>query len=260
MSNIHKTAIIDASAKIAKDVEIGPYVVIGKNVNIKAKNKIGPFCLIEHADIDTGNEFLAHVCVGTPPQDFAFDRNLKTMVKIGKNNIFRENFTVHRATKSETPTTIGNDGMFMANAHIGHDCQIGNGVVMVNSTGLSGHVQIDDKVVLSGLIGIHQFCRVGKMTMISGGAMVTLDVPPFCRAQGDRVKLAGLNLIGLKRNGVSRDKIVEIKNVYNELFLKAGTLEDKIKKLEKQKLCKEAMEMVKFCKASKRGVASARKV
>ncbi|MBT5987489.1 MAG: acyl-ACP--UDP-N-acetylglucosamine O-acyltransferase [Elusimicrobiaceae bacterium] len=258
MSNIHPTAIIDKSAKLHESVKVEPYAIIGKNATIKANNIIGPFCIIENADIDEGNEFLAHVCVGTPPQDFGYDKNLKTMVKIGKNNIFRENFTVHRSTKVDTPTTIGSGGMFMANAHIGHDCKVGDKVVMVNATGLSGHVEIEDNVVLSGLIGVHQFCRIGKMTMVSGGAMVVLDIPPYCRAQGDRVKLAGLNLVGLKRNGFSRETILEIKDVYKQLFLDSGTLKDKISQLENQKLGKEAMEMVKFCKDSKRGIASAR--
>jgi len=258
-SKIHKTAIIDKSAKIADNVEIGPFVVIGKNVTIAKNNVIGPYCVIENADIDEGNAFIGNVFAGVRPQDLSYDVKMNSKIKIGKNNTFRECCTIHRSTKEDVPTIVGDGGLYMANTHIAHDCKTGNNVIIANSSAIAGHVEIGDRAIISGLVAVHQFCRIGKMSMLSGGAMVNLDIPPYCRAQGDRAKLVGLNIVGLIRNGLSKETISEIKKVYKTLFMSKTTLTQAIEKLEKEDLGSEGREMVDFCKASKRGIAAARR-
>ncbi|MEW6042204.1 MAG: acyl-ACP--UDP-N-acetylglucosamine O-acyltransferase, partial [Elusimicrobiota bacterium] len=195
---IHPTAVLDSAAEIDIDVEIGPYTVIGKDVQIKKGNYVGPHCIIEFADIGKNNYFTGHDFIGTPPQDFKYKLE-KTKLTIGDNNIIREGVSLHRGSTSTHVTTIGSGCMFMANSHVGHDCRIGNGVVMVNSAAASGHVEIEDKAVISGLCGIHQFSRIGTLAMLGGGAMVSQDILPYTMAQGDRAKLVGLNIVGIRR-------------------------------------------------------------
>ena len=146
----------------------------------------------------------------------------------------------------------------MANAHVAHDCQLGNNIIIANSTGIAGHVLVEDRVVMSGMVGVHQFVRVGTMAMLSGGAMLPLDIPPYCIAQGERARLVGLNLVGLRRGGVSRESIAEIKHAYKLLFRSGKRLQDAMKELEEAHPCKEVQHMIDFCRASSRGIATAK--
>ena len=203
MPNIHPTAIIDPSAKIDPSTHIGPYSIIGANVVIGKENQIGPYCVIENTTMDK-NRIIASAFIGVAPQDLSY-KGEDTRVVMGDGNQIRECVTIHRSTKLDIPTSIGNNCLLMANSHVAHDCHLGNNIIVANCTGIAGHVIVEDRVVMSGMVGVHQFVRVGTMAMLSGGAMVPLDIPPYCIAQGERARLVGLNIVGMRRAGLSRD-------------------------------------------------------
>lgn len=257
MSNIHPTAIIDPAAKIDPTTTVGPYTIIGADVVIGKNNHIGPFCVIENTTMGDDNELIASSFVGVKPQDLSYN-NEPTRVTIGNGNKIRECVTIHRSTKLDSPTSIGNNCLLMANSHIAHDCHLGNNIIIANSTGVAGHVVVEDRVVMSGMVGIHQFVRVGTMAMLSGGAMLPLDIPPYCIAQGERARLVGLNLVGMRRGGLSRETIAAIKQAYKQLFRSGKRLEEAMKELEASHPCKEVQHMIDFCRASSRGVATAK--
>ena len=251
---IHATAIINSNAKIDKDGEIGPYVVIGEDVKIKSGTYIGPHSIIEFSEIGKDNYFTGHAFIGTPPQDYKYHGE-KTKLILGDNNIIREGVSLHRGSPLTSVTIIGNDCMFMANSHIGHDCRIGNKVIMVNSAAASGHVYIEDNVTVSAFSGLHQFTRIGTLAMLGGGSMVSQDILPYVLAQGDRAKPVGLNIVGLKRAGISRESIKSIKYVFKTLFMEGHLFNDALKKLKTEELSPEAKHMVRFCEKTKRGIS-----
>ena len=257
MNNIHPTAIIDPSAKIDATTTVGPYTIIGPDVVIGKNNKIGPFCVIENTTMGDNNELIANAVVGVKPQDLSY-RDEPTRVTLGNSNKIRECVTIHRSTDVNSPTSVGNHCLLMANSHLAHDCHLGNNIIIANSTGIAGHVTIEDRVVISGLVGVHQFSRIGTMAMLSGGAMATQDIPPYCIAQGDRAQLVGLNLVGLRRNGLSRETILEIRRAFKWLFRSGKLLSEACAELEAQKPCAEVQHLIDFCKNSPRGVAAAR--
>ena len=257
-THIHPTAIIAPDAKIGEGVSIGPYTIIGKNTVIGAGTKIGPHCVIENTVMGENNNITASAFIGTPPQDLSY-KGIESMVVIGNGNLIREGVTIHRATTLEHPTKIGNNCMFMANSHVAHDCVLGNNIILVNSAGLAGHVEVADNVLFSGLTAAHQFTRVGRLAMISGLSGLPLDVPPFCRASGGRAKLVGLNSVGLRRNGFTREMVSAVKKAYRQLFLSKKTLKESVEILKKDNPTPEVMEMINFIEASKRGITSARR-
>ncbi|MFA6584366.1 MAG: acyl-ACP--UDP-N-acetylglucosamine O-acyltransferase [Elusimicrobiaceae bacterium] len=254
---IHPTAIVNANAKIDADVEIGPYAVIGEEVSIGSGTYVGPHSVIEFTNMGKNNQLTASCFIGMPPQDYSYSGQ-KTKLTMGDGNIIRECVTLHRGSPKHGETVIGSGCMFMACAHIGHDCQLGNKIIMVNYAGLSGHVEVGDSTVISGHVGLHQFCRIGRMAMLGAGSMAGQDIPPFCMVQGDRAKLVGLNLVGMKRNGISRESIRSVRETFKELFLRGMRLEEAIAKLSAADLSPEAREMVEFCKNSKRGIMRSR--
>ncbi len=258
MSNIHPTAIIDPAAKIDPSTVVGPYTVIGADVQIGKNNHIGPFCVIENTTMGDNNELIASCFVGVKPQDLSY-KDEHTRVVMGNGNKIRECVTIHRSTFVDKPTTLGNNNLLMANAHLAHDVQMGNNCIIANSTGIAGHVIIEDRVVMSGMVGVHQFTRVGTMAMVSGGTMVPMDVPPYCIAQGERAKLIGLNLVGLRRGGLDRKVILDIKRAFKLLFRSGKRLEEALAELEAAPRCPEVQHMIDFCRASQRGLTPAKK-
>ena len=257
MTNIHPTAVIDPTAKIDPTTTVGPYTVIGPNVIIGKNNKIGPFCMIENTTMGDNNELIASAFIGVKPQDLSY-KDEPTCVQMGNGNQIRECVTIHRSTDVNNPTTLGNNCLLMANSHVAHDCHLGSNIIIANSTGIAGHVQIEDRVVISGMVGIHQFARIGTMAMISGGAMSTLDVPPYCIAQGDRAQLVGLNIVGMRRGGLSREVMLDIRRAYKFLFRSGKRLAEACAELEAQKPCAEVQHMIDFCKNSTRGITAAK--
>ncbi len=250
---IHPTAIIHPDTQIGPDVEIDPYAVISKGVKIGRGTKIGSYVRIE------GETTIGENCVistgavlGTPPQDWKY-RDEKTRLTIGDDTLIREYVTINRGTAMKGETKIGKRCFLMAYSHIAHDCIIGDEVVMANNATLAGHVQVGDYAVLGGLVAVHQFVRIGKLVMLGGGAMVSLDVPPFMQACGDRVKLYGLNLVGLRRRGYNRETIAALKKAYRILFRSKLIFKEAVEKVEQQITNQEVKYLIDFLKTSNRG-------
>ncbi|MSN26418.1 MAG: acyl-ACP--UDP-N-acetylglucosamine O-acyltransferase [Geobacter sp.] len=256
--SIHPTAIIDGSATLANDVEIGPYAIIGKHVTIGKGTSIGPHTVIgDWTEIGENNQISHQASVGAPPQDLKY-RGEECWTRIGNNNTVREFATIHRGTVTgHAETVVGSGNLFMAYSHVAHDCRIGNGIVMANVATLAGHVTVQDNVILGGLVAVHQFSTIGAYAMIGGGTMVGLDILPYTIATpGKRdAKLRGLNLIGLKRRGFSEDSINNLKKAYKTLFMADLKLPDAITKIKKEiSACPEVDYMLAFIENSKRGI------
>jgi acyl-[acyl-carrier-protein]--UDP-N-acetylglucosamine O-acyltransferase len=256
-AKIHPTAIVDSTAKIGENVSIGPYSIIGKNVTIGDNTAIGPYCYIENTIMGKGNEVIASAFIGVKPQDLSYD-GVESMVVIGDNNKIRECVTIHRSSFIDKPTTIGNSCLLMANAHVAHDCQLADKIIMVNNSAIAGHVTIEKGAILSGMVAAHQFVRIGEYAMISGLSGIPLDIPPYCRAVGGRAKLVGLNTVGLRRAGFTRDTIKNIKDAYKQLFLSTDIMHDSIEKIKASNPCPEVLHLVTFCENTKRGITAAR--
>ena len=210
MSKIHNTAIIGKSTVIGSNVKIGPYCVIEDGVKIGNDNILHSSVYMSgETDIGKGNTFFPFCSIGSKPQDLKY-KNEKSKLLIGDENIFREHSTANPGTSGDNmKTVIGNSSLFMIGVHIAHDCIIGDQVIMANQATLGGHVQVDNFAVLGGLSAVHQFCRVGKLAMIGGLSAVENDVIPYGLALGNRAKITGVNIIGLKRANYSKNTIRE---------------------------------------------------
>ena len=254
MINKHHTSIVSEKAVLGSNVTIGPYCII--NENVKIGNNVN---LIAHTYID-GNttigdncKFFPYCSIGTLPQDLKY-KGEKSILKIGNNNIFREYVTVNPGTEGGgLETVIGNNCLFMINAHIAHDCKIGDNVIMVNNASLAGHVILEDFAIMGALSGAHQFCRIGKHSMIGGLSGVDSDVIPYGTVIGNRAYLSGLNIIGLKRRGFSKDIIQDLRKAYGLLFSsQEGTFSDRVKEVSEEFLDNEPIqEIVQFLKSEK---------
>lgn len=250
---IHQTAIVDKSAVIGKNVQIGPYAIIGENVVIGDDTIISSHAVIECAEIGKNCKIFSHSAIGTPPQDLKYAGE-KTKAIIGDGTVIREYATVNRGTVAHGQTVVGKNCLLMTSSHVAHDCIVGNNVIIANCCAAAGHVEIEDNVIMGGLAAIHQFTRIGKNAIIGGGAMVTMDVIPYAQAQGDRAKLAGLNLVGLKRRQTPSEDIENIKHAYRVLFMSKLTLEQALLKLEEIKGCVPVEEIITFIRKSQRGI------
>lgn len=256
--SIHPTAIVDSSAVVG-DVEIGPYAVVGAGVSLADGVKIGPHAVIHgETSMGEGNIVHAHAVIGGDPQDLKYEGG-NTRLEIGKNNTFREFVTISRGTEhGGGVTSIGDNNLFMACAHVGHDARIGSHCVFANSVALAGHVLVHDHAILGGMAGVHQFSRIGRYAMVGAGAMAAQDVPPFAIAQGDRARLFGLNIIGLRRGGFDNETISLLRNAYRELFSKGAPLRIALERVrESHGSVSEVQELIGFIEGSKRGLCRA---
>jgi len=255
---IHSTALIAPGAKLDPSVEVGPYAVIGEHVSIGSGTTVGPHAVIEgHTRIGENNQVFQFASVGAIPQDLKFHGET-SYLEIGDGNKIREFVTIHLGTEDGGGTTrIGNDNLFMAYAHVAHDCIIGNQVIMANAATLAGHVEINDYAILGGLSAVHQFTRIGCHVMASGGAMIGQDVAPYLIVQGDRAKPVGLNLTGLKRRGYSREALANIKELYKLVYRSNLKLEEAISKIEGEfdTTSAEVATYLDFLRKSERGLA-----
>ena len=254
---IHQTAIVHEGAQIAEGVEIGPYAIIGEHVTIGSGTTVGAHAVIEGwTEIGQDNRIFQFASVGAAPQDLNY-KGEKTLLKMGDRNTVREFVTINRGTPEGGGQTVtGNDNLLMAYSHVAHDCLIGNQVILANSANLGGHVTVDDFAILGGLCAVHQFARIGSHVMISGGSMVTQDIPPYTIAQGDRAKTVGINQIGLKRLGFSDEAVRDIKQAYKMVFRSGLRTEEALDKIESElKGCKELETFVTFIRNSSRGIA-----
>ena len=253
---IHPTAIISSDANLEEGVEIGPYVIIGSDVKVGKNTVIGPHTVIDDFTQIGENCHIFQFCsIGAPPQDLKFGGE-KTHVVIGNFNTIREFVTIHRSTTSDIGVTmIGDHNLIMAYCHVAHNCKLGNNVIMSNAATLAGHVNVEDYAIISGLTGVHQFCRIGAHCMIGGCSAAVKDIPPYTIAQGNHAKLFGLNLIGLKRRNFSENTIKAISEAYRIIFRSKLRLEDAIKKAESEvEKLPEVNHFIKFIKESERGV------
>ncbi len=217
-TQIHPTAIVDPKAQIGEGVEIGPFCIIEAGTQIGAGSTLESNVIIKRGtSIGTNCRLMPHVILGGEPQDLKF-KGEESFVRIGNNNILREMVTIHRATGEGQATVIGDDNLLMAYVHFGHNCVVGNGNMISNSTGVSGHVTIEDKCVIGGFVGIHQFVHIGKMAIVGGLSKVVQDVPPFCMSDGRPSKIHGLNVRGLRRNGVSQEQRNQISKAFKLLY------------------------------------------
>ncbi len=258
---IHSTAVIAPTAVIGAGTVIGPYSVIGEGVRIGSGNRIGSHVVIEgHTVIGDGNTIYQFASIGAAPQDLKYHGE-DTILTIGDRNIVREYVTLQPGTEGgRGKTVIGNGNLFMACSHVAHDCVLGDDIRMGNSTGLAGHIDVGDGAILSALVGVHQFVRIGRQAFVSGGAIVTQDVPPYCLAQGDRAHLVGLNLVGLQRGGMSEEEIASLKRTLRILFHGDGLLEDRLATAAGQPAAfQSAKELAGFVADSKRGTVSFRR-
>jgi UDP-N-acetylglucosamine acyltransferase len=255
---IHQTAIVDAKARIADDVEIGPYSIVGADVEIGSGTVIGPHVVVMGpCKIGCDNQIFQFASVGEIPQDKKYQGEYSWLL-IGDRNVIREYVTLHRGTNGGNgKTIIGNDNLFMAYSHVAHDCVVGDHTIFANAASLSGHVEVGDYAVLGGFTSVHQFTQIGSQAFCGLGSVVTQDIPPFSTAAGNRARVIGINKEGLKRTGFSVDLIRALHKSFRELLKSKGSKQDAFANL--QPLCDkypEVEEFVNFVKNSKRGIAS----
>ncbi len=253
--NIHKTAIIDSQAKLASDVEVGPYSTIGASAVVGKGVKIGSFCVVDgNTAVGEGCRIFTGAVLGSIPQDLKY-KGEKSFLKIGKNNIIREYVTMNLATGDAGVTKVGDNNLFMAYSHIAHDCVVGSDCVIANCGTLAGHVTIEDRAVVGGLVAIHQFVRMGKISIVGGCSKVVQDIPPFSTCDGHPTKVYGLNLIGLKRAGIKEENIDNLKHAFKFLFRLRLSIPHAIERIQKEiPQTEEVKYLVEFFQASERGV------
>ena len=218
---VHPNAFVDSSAELHDGVTIAQGAIVGPNVILGKGTVVGPNVVIEgKTKIGKNNRIFPNVFIGLEPQDLKY-QGAPTEVIIGDNNTFRECVTINKATNEGEKTIIGNNNLLMAYTHIGHNCELGNGIVLSNSVQIAGHVIVEDKAIIGGCLGIHQFVHIGFLAMVGGMTRVDRDVPPFCLAEGHPGKLRGLNRVGIKRSGLLNNKDFDLKllqRTWNLLF------------------------------------------
>ena len=253
---IHPTAIIHPGAKLAPDVEVGAYTIIGDKVEIGAGTWIGPHAVIlGPTRIGANNRIYQFVSLGEVPQDKKYGGE-ETRLEIGNGNTIREFCTFNRGTVQDVGITrVGDDNWIMAYVHFAHDCQIGSHTIFANNVHLAGHIHVGDYAVLGGFVGIHQFCHIGAHSMLGAGSIVRQDVPPYVTASGNTAKPHGINSEGLKRRGFGVEAIAGIKRGYKTLY-KSGLVLDEAKQAIAKEVpqCPELRVLVEFLEQSQRGV------
>ena len=251
----HPTAIIDPNAEIAEDVSIGPFSIIQGDVRIGSGTQIlSHVCICSHTEIGQNNIIHMGVIIGHEPQHLGY-KPCVSYTRIGDKNIIREYVTIHRSWQEGKATEIGNSNFLMALSHVAHDCRIGNNVVMANGALLGGHVEVENGAFLSGNTLFHQFVRVGRLAIVSGGAGTGKDVPPFCIAVG-RSEVSGINIVGLRRAGIPQETRSKIKEAFKLVYRSGLNTKSAINKIESMNPCAEVRHFVEFIKNSKRGICS----
>lgn len=259
---IHPTAIVDPAAELSPGVEVGPLCVVKGRVSLGPGVKLISGVTVE-GPVEIGARTILYpgVCIGFPPQDYKFTIGSPTAgVRIGADCLIREHVTIHAASKPPDqghPTSVGDRCFLMVGCHLGHDTRIGNDVLLVNGVLLAGHVEIMDKVTISGHAGVHQFCRVGRFAFISGLTAIARDVPPFVVCSGRNI-MHGLNAVGLRRNGFPREHITRLREAFREAFRIRRTRPEQVAVLRSLGAdCPPVQEMADFISASKRGIMDA---
>lgn len=252
---IHPTAIIHSGARLDPTVSVGPYAVIDEEVTLGPGCRVGPHVYMTgRTVIGADNRFHAACVIGDAPQDLKYNGE-PTALTIGNGNVFREHVTVHRSSRPDQETVIGSNNLLMAGAHVGHNCHLGNHIIMANGSMLGGHVILEDKVFMSGNAMLHQFVRVGTLALIRGGSGATKDVPPYTVIR-DINHLCGLNIIGLRRAGLKADERLELKRLYRLLFRSRSPLRPTAERARAEFQSPAARRMIEFVTSSTRGVCT----
>ena len=251
--NIHDFADVSPKAELGKGVRVGPGAVIGPDVIVGANTWIGPNVIIDgQVKIGSNNKIFPGACIGLEPQDLKYNGD-STDVLIGDNNTFRECVTINRATFEGEKTIIGNQNLLMAYSHLGHNCEIGNNVVIANSVQIAGHVVVEDRAVIGGCLGIHQFVHIGYLAMVGGMTRVDRDVPPYCLAEGHPGRMRGLNKVGIKRKSmdkVNKEEYLQLKRIWNLLFKSEYVISDGLKIARQENLFQSSERLCGFIKLS----------
>ena len=253
---IHPTAIIESGAKIGANVEIGPHSILGDAVTIADDCVIGANVMIEgEVSIGRGNQIEHGAMIGGQPQDVSFSPTTPSRVEIGERNIIRENSTIHRGTTADSATKLGDENFLMVNAHVGHNCVIGNKVIVANNVLLGGYVMVDDQAFLGGGSVFHQNMRVGRLVIAQGGSAFGKDIPPFVIA-AERNYVFGLNSIGLRRAGFSREQRDEIKRAFKLVYLSGLNTRQALEKSRESEWTEAGREFLRFVSdaITKRGI------
>ncbi len=229
MTSVHLGSVIEDGAQIGKDVEIGPFCFVGRNVVLGDDVKLHSHVVIAgDTQVGENTEIFPFASLGNIPQDLKFDGEASSLT-IGKNNIIREHVTMSPGTRGGgLVTTVGNNCLFMVGSHVAHDCVVKDNVILANNATLAGHVLVEEFAVLGGLSAVHQFVRIGRHAMVGGMSGVEQDVIPYGSVLGNRARLAGLNIVGLKRRGFSRAEIAILRKAYRLLFAEEGTISERL--------------------------------
>jgi UDP-N-acetylglucosamine acyltransferase len=259
VNSIHPTALIGRDVEMADGNVIGPFVVVEDGVKLGSHNKIltraylGP-----GTDLGDGNEIHMGAVIGHVPQDLAYKEGTRSYTKIGDRNVIREYATLHRGTKEGTATQLGNDNYLMANTHVAHNCEIGDRVIMVNFASLSGYCVVEDQAFLSGMVGLHQFTRVGRLAILSALSAVNKDVPPFLMVGGRPARAQGLNSVGLRRSKIAPEVREEIKQAFKLLYRSGLNITQALEAIDRDLRSDEVQHLAAFIRDSKRGICAAR--
>lgn len=253
---IHPSAIIDDLAGVAEGVSVGPFCVIGPDVEIGAGTVIGPHVVIRGPTrIGRENRIFQFASIGEDPQDKKYQGEI-TRLEIGDRNVIREYSTVHRGTiQDKAVTRIGDDNLLMAYTHVAHDCVIGNGVIMANGASLAGHVTVDDCAILGGFSLVHQFCRIGRYSFSGMGSVISRDIPPYVMVGGSPTRPRGINSVGMERRGFDADSILQIKRAFKLIYKSRLKLEEAIESLASMaEQSTEVLPLLEFLKQSGRSI------
>jgi UDP-N-acetylglucosamine acyltransferase len=253
---IHPTAIIHSKARLGTDCQIGPFCVIGEHVEVGDGCRLHSHVVIDgHTRLGRENNVFPFASIGLKTQDLKWKGGL-TRVEIGERNTIREGVTIHSATSDGGVTRLGSDNNILVYAHIAHDCVLGDHIILSGYAGLAGHVIIEDHAVLSGYVAVHQFCRVGKLSMIGGCSKVRQDMPPYMLADGSPAKVQTINKIGLERQGVSEEVQGTLRSAYKFLFREGLTISNALTRIEQElPPSPEIRHLVEFIRASERGIS-----
>jgi UDP-N-acetylglucosamine acyltransferase len=253
---IHPTAIVDPSAELAPDVDVGAFSIIGPGVEIGAGTRIGPHVVVARMTrIGARNRISQFASIGEDPQDKKYSGE-PTRLEIGDDNVIREYCSIHRGTvQDQSLTRVGNRNLFMTSVHIAHDCMIGDDNIVASGSGVSGHVHIGDHVILGGMTGVHQFCHIGSYAMTAGCSLVVKDVPAYVMVGGNPSSAFGMNFEGMRRRGWSAETIATLKRAYRTVYRDSLTLEAAIAEVEKLVAeCPEVRLFIDSLRSSTRGI------
>jgi UDP-N-acetylglucosamine acyltransferase len=255
MTQVHDTAMVAPGARLGDGVEIGAYAVVGEDVVLGAGTVVGSHAQLEGPAIfGEANRIFPHAVLGFEPQDLKY-KGEETRLIVGSRNVFREFSTVHRGTRTgHGETIIGDENYFMTCSHVAHDCRVGSRTVFANYAALAGHVDVGDGAVLGAYVGAHQFIRVGKYAFIGAYSQLRQDVLPFCRTDGSDAKTYGLNSVGLRRSGFSRERLLALEQAYRLLIKSKLNTTQALERIEAELPGQQDVEyLVDFIKSSKRG-------